>query len=524
MVRPRTADAPMTRAVTGIARPISAHMNRRAGVYLALFTAWYFALAVTWASVRPLWHDELFTAYLLRVPSVGHLWAGLASGIDLMPPLYHLIVRVLEPVVGSSAVALRLPSLVGFWVMCLCVYRYVTRRLPAEFGFAAMLLPFCTSAAYYMAEARPYGLVLGLTGLALVSWQSLETRSRMRVVWLTALAVSLAAAITAHYYAVLLLLPLAAGEYVRSRSRRSFDWPVWVCLIAPLSVLLVLLPLLRTARSFAPTFWTSPRIGETVLVYTNWFGRSDWVFVLVIGIVAAAMWQRSAAEGLEERPSLPLADVVPVLALLALPILGALIAFTTGAGFAWRYVLPGIIGFSIAGSYLLSRLAGHSPLLRIAMLAVLALNHETLFTSRDLLTGYTPVPLTTRIERGVLQQDDATAAVLVTSPHLFLELFHYASPAVRARVRYLSNPERAMALAGTDTADRALALLAEQVPIPVGRFPEDLPASSGYYLVDVEPLNWLARELVARHARIALVAAGDGFAVYRVRPARELDW
>ena len=509
-------------SVESIARGISAHLNRRSGVYLALFSAWYFALAAAQASVRPLWHDELFTHYLLRVPSVADLWGGLATGVDLMPPLYHLLVRALEPVFGDGPLALRLPSLVGFWVMSLCVYRYVSRRLPAEFGFAAMLLPFCTNAAYYMAEARPYGLVLGLTGLALVSWQSLEARSRTRIVSLAVLAASLAAAITAHYYAVLLLLPLAAGELARSRRRGSLDWPVWICLVAPLSVLLALLPLLRTAREFAPTFWTSPQLGEAVLVYTNWFGHSDWVFVLLAGLVAAAVWLRPSPEPSADRTPL-VADVVPVVVLLALPVVGALIAFSTGAGFSWRYVLPGVIGFSIAGSYVLARLAGQSAVLAMAMVAALTLNHETLFSSRDLLMGRAPLPLTTRIERRVVQADDTAATVLVTSPHIFLELYHYASPALRARVRYLSNPERAMAVARTDTADRALALLARLVPMPVGRFPEDLPSASSYYLVDVEPLNWLADELVARHASIALVSSGDGFAVYRVRPARDVE-
>jgi hypothetical protein len=509
--------------VDAIAGGISAHLNRRAGVYLALFSAWYFALAAGQAGVRPMWHDELFTAYLLRVPSAGQLWDALASGVDLMPPLYHLIVRFLAPVFGDGALALRLPSLVGFWVMCLCIYRYVSRRLPAEFAFAAMLLPFCTNAAYYMAEARPYGLVLGLAALALVSWQSLEAWTRLRVIWLAVLAVSLAAAITAHYYAVLLLLPLVAGEIVRSRTRGSIDWAVWICLAAPMSVLLALRPLLATAREFAPTFWTSPQVGEAVLVYTHWFGHSDWVFILIAGIAATAIWRQPSATADRDVPHPPLHDVVAALVLLGLPVAGAMIAFATGAGFAWRYVLPGIIGFSIAGAWVLARIAGRSLLLRLAMVAVLALNYETLFRSRDLLTGNVPVSLTSRIEERVRQHDDSSAPVLVASPHVFLELLHYGSPSFAARVRYLSNPERAMALSGTDTADRALALLARQVSIPVGRFPDDLPAETTYYIVDVEPLNWLAQELLRRDAKMALSGWGDGFAVYRVRTARELE-
>ena len=250
-----------------------------------------------------------------------------------------------------------------------------------------------------------------------VSWQSLETRSRTRGVSLAVLAVSLAAAISAHYYAVLLLLPLAAGELVRSRHRGSLDWPVWICLVAPISVLLALLPLLRTAREFAPTFWTSPQIGEAVLVYTNWFGHSDWVFVLLAGLVAAAVWLRSdRIAGYATRLSPPPRTSSPPSRSWRCRRAGALIAFTTGAGFSWRYVLPGIIGFAIAGSYVLARLAGQSAALALAMVAVLMLNHETLFSSRDLLMGRTPVSLTTRIERRVVQADDTAATVVRHQP------------------------------------------------------------------------------------------------------------
>jgi hypothetical protein len=508
--------------VRGITQATSAHLNRRASLYLALFSGCYFAVAAVQAGVRPFWNDELFTVHLLGLPSLARLWDALASGVDLVPPLYHLILRGLEPVIGAGPLALRLPSIVGFWVMCLCLYRYVSRRLPAEFAFAAMLLPFCTTASTYMTEARPYGLLLGLAGLALVSWQALETRSRTSVVWRVALTVSLAAAIATHYYAVLLLPALAAGELVRSRARRSTDWSVWICLIAPLAVLLPLLPQLRMAREMAPTYWTSPRIGEALLVYRNWFGHSDWVFVLLAAIVAAAAW-RPAREGDATWHPL-LADVAPVVVLVAVPMVGALAAFSMGAGFTWRYALIGTIGFAIACSYVLARLAGHSAAMRIAMVVAIALNYEVLFTSRDLLTGNTPLTLTKRIEQRLLEQADLDAPVLVTGPQAFLELSHYASPALRPRVHYVANLERALALVGTDTADRSLLLLSRLVPtIPVGRFPDDLPAASSYYLVDVGPLNWLARELLARGASIALVSSGEGFAVYRVQPGKDVE-
>ena len=495
------------------ARRISAHLNRRAAIYLIFFSAAYFILAIAEARARPLWHDELFTAYLLRVPTAGHLLDGLASGIDLMPPLYHLILRVLAPMFGDGPVVLRLPSIVGFWMMSLCLYRFVSRRLPAEFGFAAMLLPFCTRASYFMVEARPYGLVLGLGALALVSWQALEVRSRLRPLWLACLMLSLSAAIASHHYAVLLLVPLAAGELVRSLARRSVDWMTVLCIFGAAAMLVPLLPFLRVAREFAPTFWTLPTVGVVLSLYNDWFAHSDWVFV-ALALIAALAWFYRPTAG---TPALnvPAPDVVAAMVLLALPAIGGIAAFVMQAGVVARYVMPGIIGFSIVASYGFARIFDRSHVLRLLMLGALVLNHEALFRSRDLLGGTGELPVATRMERRLRELGESDVPVLVASPHRFLELFYYA-PSLAPRLHYVADADLAFKHFETATADRALILLARVVPIPVGLYPAGLPIASGYYVIDGAPLNWLARELVAKRTPLRLVTVGHDFVIYRV--------
>jgi hypothetical protein len=507
----QTGDTP--HVLEGPARRISAHLNRRAALYLILFSAGYFLLAIAEARARPLWHDELFTAYLVRLPTAGALLDGLASGIDLMPPLYHLILRVLVPILGDSPVVLRMPSIVGFWVMCLCLYRFVSRRLPAEFGFAAMLVPLCTRASYFMVEARPYGLVLGLGALALVAWQALDVRSRLRPMWLGCLILSLSAAIAAHHYAVLLLVPLMAGELVRSMARRSVDWLVVLCITGATLMMLPLSPFLRVAREFAPTFWTLPTVGVVFSLYNDWLAHSDWVFV-ALGLIAALAWFRWPSSGAPSL-TLPAPDVVAAMMMLALPAVGAVAAYVMGAGVVARYVMPGIIGFSIVMSFGLARMFGHSHALRLLMLCALLLNHEILFRSRDLLAAAPEPSVAVRMERRFLELGDSTTPVLVASPHHFLELLYY-SPKLAGRLHYVADAELAFKHFETATADRALILLSRVVPIPVGLYPADLPTASGYYLIDGAPLNWLARELVAGGTTPALVTVGHDFVIYRV--------
>jgi hypothetical protein len=284
-------------------------------------------------------------------------------------------------------------------------------------------------------------------------------------------------------------------------------------------ILVPLLPLIRVAREFAPTFWTQPRIGETALVYNNWFAHGDWVLVALVAAAALVPWvaRYSPAEPVSHPP---LTDVVPPAIFLALPALGALTAYATSSGFMWRYVVPGIIGFAILASYCLARLFGHSPALRVAMVTVLALNQEAIFDTRALLNPEQSE--TTRIERRLSGLEGGPAPVVVTSPHKFLELYYYAPNELRSRLRYIASREVSVRELGSDTADRGLILLAKVVPLPVGIYPGDLPRTS-YYVVDLEPLNWLVRELARAGTRIAVVVAGDGFLIARVPGSHDAE-
>src|SRR5262249_41637938 len=148
---------------------------------------------------------------------------------DQTPPLPFLITRAALALFGANDVAIRLPEVIGFWVMGICLFLFVSRRAPAVYGFLAMLFPLVTGAYQYAYEARSYGLVLGFSGLALICWQSAAGKSR-RLLPLIVLALSLAAALSCHYYSAFVFLALAFGETVRSISRRRLDFPIWCAL------------------------------------------------------------------------------------------------------------------------------------------------------------------------------------------------------------------------------------------------------------------------------------------------------
>src|SRR3972149_1994188 len=170
-----------------------------------------FLISTCWLASRKLmWNDELFTLYISRLPSVSDIWSALSTGADQTPPFFHIITRASFSLFGVNHVSIRLPEVLGFWVMSLCLFQFVSKRSSAIYGFVAMLFPLVTIAYSYAYEARPYGLVLAFSGLPLLCWQS-AAEGRYRKLSLIGLALSLAAAVSSHYYAVLLFLPLAVG-------------------------------------------------------------------------------------------------------------------------------------------------------------------------------------------------------------------------------------------------------------------------------------------------------------------------
>jgi 4-amino-4-deoxy-L-arabinose transferase-like glycosyltransferase len=130
-------------------------------------------------SMRQLWHDELFTYYIAQAPSLSRLWEELH--LDLNPPLLYLATRASLAVLGDHPYAVRFPSILAFLAGSLCLYVWVARRLRPSYGLLAMLALWSTPFFYYSSEARPYGLVIGFFGMALLAYQNaVEPASSLR--------------------------------------------------------------------------------------------------------------------------------------------------------------------------------------------------------------------------------------------------------------------------------------------------------------------------------------------------------
>src|SRR6185436_6336222 len=129
--------------------------------YLALFSIVFIGLTSLRALAKPLWYDELFTYYMSRLPGITSMWSAVKDGADLNPPLLYLATRAAHRAFGDGLIATRLPAILGFLTMLLCLFRFVARRCGATYGFAGMLFAALTGAYTFAYEARSYGMVLG---------------------------------------------------------------------------------------------------------------------------------------------------------------------------------------------------------------------------------------------------------------------------------------------------------------------------------------------------------------------------
>jgi hypothetical protein len=82
------------------------------------------------------------------------------------------------------------------------MYRFVSRWSGAVAGAVAMLFPMITQASRYAVEARPSGLILGASRIALIAWQAAIEKKR-RFGALILFALNLSVALAHHCYVVI---------------------------------------------------------------------------------------------------------------------------------------------------------------------------------------------------------------------------------------------------------------------------------------------------------------------------------
>ena len=484
------------------ARPsFAVRMERSPGRWLAIFSLVYLIAEICQNSRRGFWFDEFITSYLADLPSISRIWPLIAQGIELNPPLPFWIAWITRHLFGGGEVLLRLPAVIGFWVMCLCLYFFVRRRSDALHGFLALLFPLFTYTAWNANEARGYGLLLGFSGLALLSWQ-LAADGVQRRLALLGLAVGIAGAVSSHYYAVYVAGALALGEAVRSVDRRRVDFAIWVAIAAGLSLLLVYLPLIRSATPALRTFWTPP---EPVYLADSYAGLLGPTTIVIFLFLAIAIGAAGLDRGRWQTATLLRHELVTVLTLFAMPLALYLSTFFVPAGFYIRYVQPVVLGAAVLLALFVYRIAGANQRFRnlwVTLLLWFTLFPWTIWQVAKVLL----MPISGKVFLQTLDiSQQPSLPLVIDGDNDFLVCQYYGPPELRARTFTLADTSSSIKYVGGDTALRSLLLVQTFRDLHVVEYHEFLRAHRQFLLARAQGASWIVQKLLADGAQIQLV-------------------
>lgn len=490
-------------------------------------------IVLAWGHCKLLDQDEVF---VLQTGSVASLHALVQVQrhfpISLDPMFYHLLSHACIKLFGATAFAIRLPSLAGYLLMQVCLF-CVGRTLAGErAGLLAAAIPALTATLYYAVEARPYGVLLGLSGCMLLSWlRAAAPTGRGRAGWLIALAVSAGLALNTHYFAVLLLLPLCGAELFRTVRLRRLDWPMLAAIAAGVAAIGFALPFQRAAGEFRLHYYNAGSVGlhavtqsyrALFLNYTDYSMRlqhaSMAALVLLTALLAAGLWRSRRTAFAARQPG----AAAYLLLLAALPFAGFLLARFVTHSIEVRYVLPAIGGLSLLIAVALRprrwTVRGcHAAMAGLLLVTAVAgaerVREERAKAAAKLATLSIPPGLRERL----LATPDAR--LYVQNLGEFEEDLPYlADPAVQSRLTLLYSAEEEVRRLQHDTAALTAMHLQQFTRIPVVRY-EDLRRQPGEHLLLLRyggGWNWIAPALAEDHARVqpfARALSGDVAAV-----------
>jgi Dolichyl-phosphate-mannose-protein mannosyltransferase len=419
-----------------------------ATVGIALFSVLYFAEIFFKASRKCFWFDELFTVYLCRLPDFKSVWTAVAHGADFNPPLFYLLERGSQALFGQGLIATRLPSTIGVWLFCICLFLFVARRAGATCGFIAGAFPFFTLIQYYAYEARAHGIVLGWYGLALVCWQR-SREGQKECFWLAGFGLSVLGALLTHVYAVYLLVPFALVELYNLISRTQPSWSILaVMALAFTSVTVaVYLPLVRNYRAAAipADFYNA---SHYVLEHFFWNVVGPASGVLMFWLLLAAVDGRQPGPNANTAIVIHRGEIVLAVGFACIPVIGLLGCKVSHGPFFDRYFLASVAGYSIFLAIASSRLrvpwlaaafAGSLSCLMLADLATtiyLAKSHRIVLLEPSTNFRLSTDPSQPMLQYETLSTNKRDLDVMVLPSLDYIYLFEYAPQSIKSHLYF----------------------------------------------------------------------------------------
>ena len=519
--RPEAEAVKHTRGETRAPGSMSPWLER---AFLGFVTACA-AYMLYFSTRRLLSFDELLSSYTESLPtSKALLQVQAATPVSLDPPFYHLLGHWALDLGLNPAMAVRLPSLLGSFVMLAAVYLFA-RRLSGSFVAAIAVCGLVIANNFHMIEARPYGVLLGATGLALLCWQN-AIRGRHRTASLLGLFLALGLATSSHYFGIVVAVPFLLVECLRTVERRKLDLPLAAALLGSYGFGLAWLPFLKGAHQYKTNYYIKVRLVDLFHAYTAPFDTALRIHApaadALLALVIVALTAAGAYAGYRaSRPSLIRRDEWALVFLLGLlPVAGVALATAASGAFETRYVVEFGIGLAIAISSGLVLLIP-SRLAKTALLLGLSLVIVERFTSLAKENGRQWSRLT-----GVAAQLHRGPVTVITDREDYLHLLYYHRPlgVQQDSIEWVADMDREIASSGTDNIDRTMLNLHRFAGLPVVTYTDLLQTQHSFPLIRSNatiPPNWLVGQLQKDGAQFTTEATLGDLSVEQVTMPRQ---
>jgi hypothetical protein len=472
-----------------------------------VFSLLYFSAALTSTFTKELWFDELVSVYVDRLPDLGSVWRALADSADAMPPLFHIATRASHAAISDEATAARLPGAIGYWVACLSAWIFLRRRMSAAYAWCAVAVMLLPAPFYFATEGRAYGMVLGFSGLMLLCWQRCIGAGR-RLWHPLGLAVFLCCAVSSHYFAVFLTIPLSLAEFYRMgnahRGWKRCDWPVLAAIGSVFTPLVFHLPLIRAADIYRADTLAAPKLTDGFRFYSDIISGVGPALGAALVAAAVMMWWKPEETHDAEPEGLRPAELVMTIGFLLIPLAVLASSLLITGMFYPRYGLAAMFGLMFTAAELLRRLCPRRRAVAAAFSGVfllvagaqrgldIASNWKQLPTAKEMAE-------TARLTNGPVVVEEAFA---------YIRAFYYAPPELASRLWYVPDAKAAMASIGLGNPDIGLEKLRSQAAtFNLGSRERFLEQPGTFYLlIDPLRLGWLLGELERTQARVELSA------------------
>ena len=488
---------------------------------LSVLAVYSLGRSLAFAAFVPLWFDEILTAVVSRQRTISDIWAALKQGVDGSPLVFYLAEHFVSSLFTDQTFGCRVLSAAAFVSTFLLLFFFVKTRLGPWLALLSSGLLLMTPVFFsYAKEARPYSLVTAFLVLAMVCYQ------RVPAVYPTVgLTLSLAFASLMHYYAVLAIIPFFIAELCFFCFAKRIRFGVWIALLISVVPSLLSLPMLLSLKqNWGSHFWTHLTVKGLAATYGDFFKLgSAWGFAVCLSALWLVLFplRLEACSNEKSQPARIqfLAERILVAGLIALPILGFILARLAHGPFVARYFLSSVPAICIAAAF------GLRPV-RPASLAACGFFLLIAFAAQE-------VGIWTLIKSeqgGALEVGSRAAASVLDVPEgsrypelpivmsdvqQYVETWYYAQPDFSKRVFALSDPPAAVLYEGNDTRDKIVLALRPYGATGVKDF-ADFSALYPRFLLycDGSRVNWWPARLTHDGYKLRLLGVHAPFAVY----------